>query len=393
MDSRILRTLATLSATVIGLLSVEPAGATLFLPGAAGGDPGGPPSREAASLKRDESILIFPGYARLATNSNQWEARIHVWVGELEPRRLALGALGRALGLATELDADEAAMFRERARWFLADNERGKRVSLRVGGQRIVVGPTSANGHAHVDVRLDQATPSDTLEPAAPSEAIEIALDPAGRDSVARGELHLLAETGLSVISDIDDTIKVTEVADRPAMLRNSFLKPFRAVSGMAELYQAWRTNEGAQFHYVSASPWQLYPALAEFRRANGFPAGTFHLKTFRWKDESFFDLFQSPVQYKLGVIEPLLAEFPRRRFRLVGDSGEADPEVYGELARRYPEQIELVLIRELSGATRESERYRFAFRDVPPEIWSLFGEPPEAAPPKPAAVPSHPGG
>jgi phosphatidate phosphatase APP1 len=123
-----------------------------------------------------------------------------------------------------------------------------------------------------------------------------------------------------------------------------------------------------------------LYPELEEFRRASDFPDGTFHLKTFRWKDESFFDLFQSPVEYKLGVIEPLLEAFPRRRFRLVGDSGEADPEVYGELARRYPGQIERILIRELSGATRQSERYRAAFREVPAETWSLFSEPRENA-------------
>jgi hypothetical protein len=77
-----------------------------------------------------------------------------------------------------------------------------------------------------------------------------------------------------------------------------------------------WRANEGAQFHYVSASPWQLYPALAEFRRTNGFPAGTFHLKTFRWKDESFFDLVQSLLEYKLGVLEPVEPHFSLELYR-----------------------------------------------------------------------------
>ena len=38
---------------------------------------------------------------------------------------------------------------------------------------------------------------------------------------------------GVSVISDIDDTIKVTEVLDRRRMLYNTFLREFKDVTGM----------------------------------------------------------------------------------------------------------------------------------------------------------------
>jgi len=332
---------------------------------------------DGAGLKSDETVIIYPGDARWEGAAGQWEAELHLWVGELEPRGIALGALEQALGLATELTAVESAIFRERARWFLADNERGKRVSVRVGAERIEIGPSAANGHACATLRLDQVESEELVGPAS-GRVVEVKIEDPGREPSPRGELYLLAEHGLSVISDIDDTIKITGVRDRRELLRNTFLRPFRAVPGMAEVYQAWQSREGAQFHYVSASPWQLYPALDAFRRAEGFPAGTYHLKNFRWKDESFFDLFGSPIEYKLGVIEPLLERYPKRRFRLVGDSGEADPEVYGELARRYPAQIERILIRELSGATDASERYRTAFRDVPRERWSLVTEPGE---------------
>jgi hypothetical protein len=329
----------------------------------------------AASLSPDETVLVFPGQASRSADSNHWEANLHVWVGEWEPRGLTLYALRTALGIATELSADETATFRERARWFLADNERRKFLELRIGARRVEVGPTAANGHAFRKVRLD-ASEAESF-PAAGARGRMLGMVCATDDSrpAARGTLYLLENEGLSVISDIDDTIKVSEVNDRSALLRNTFLLPFRPVHGMAALYQGWATNESAHFHYISASPWQLYPALEEFGRTNGFPEGTVHLKTFRWKDESFFDLFQSPFDYKLGVIEPLLKEFPQRRFRLVGDSGEADPEVYGELARKYPQQIQRILIRELSGAPADAERYRAAFRDVPPEKWSLLRE------------------
>lgn len=80
---------------------------------------------------------------------------------------------------------------------------------------------------------------------------------------------------------------------------------------------QTLARSNGAAFHSLSASLWQLYEPLAAFVRITGFPAGTFALKTFRWKDRSFFSLLANPEKYKAGVIEPLLTQCPERRFNL----------------------------------------------------------------------------
>lgn len=58
-----------------------------------------------------------------------------------------------------------------------------------------------------------------------------------------------------------------------------------------------------------------------------------------------------------------------------MGDSGEKDPEIYGELARRHPEQIEAIYIRDVTGEGPEAERYGEAFRDVPEGKWRVFKE------------------
>jgi phosphatidate phosphatase APP1 len=195
----------------------------------------------------------------------------------------------------------------------------------------------------------------------------------------ASGEVHLLDPRGVSVISDIDDTIKISQVRNRSELARNTFCRPFKAVPGMSGLYQSWRTNAGAQFHYVSASPWQLYEPLSEFIRSNAFPAGTFHMKHFRVKDETFWDLFQSPERYKPDVIAPILERFPERRFLLVGDSGEKDPEVYGALARRHRKQIVRICIRDVTGEP-EVPRYRNAFKGLPRDLWTVFKDPAELA-------------
>jgi len=176
----------------------------------------------------------------------------------------------------------------------------------------------------------------------------------------------------MSVISDIDDTIKVTEVRNRDALLLNTFCRPFKAVDGMAGLYRTWHTN-GAQFHYLSASPWQLYLPLAEFIGKAGFPPGTFHMKDFRVKDSTVLALLGNPEAFKLKLIRPLFQQFPQRRFLLVGDSGEKDPEIYGQVAREFPKQVRGIFIRDVTDENRASERYKRAFREVPEPAWVVF--------------------
>lgn len=107
-------------------------------------------------------------------------------------------------------------------------------------------------------------------------------------------------------------------------------------------------------------------------------------MKEFRWKNRTFFSLFTSPEKYKPGVIEPLLKRFPKRKFILIGDSGERDPEIYGALARKFPEQITQIYIRDVTDEAAESERYQKAFQAIPRTKWRIFRAPTELSPPSP---------
>jgi phosphatidate phosphatase APP1 len=86
--------------------------------------------------------------------------------------------------------------------------------------------------------------------------------------------------------------------------------------------------------------------------------------------------MLASPIDYKLSMIEPLLQRFPTRTFILVGDSGEKDPEIYGEIARRYHKQVLQTYIRNVTGEPADAPRYQNAFREVPSEKWQLFDDP-----------------
>ncbi|KAI8050230.1 hypothetical protein BDF22DRAFT_745557 [Syncephalis plumigaleata] len=49
------------------------------------------------------------------------------------------------------------------------------------------------------------------------------------------------------------------------------------------------------------------------------------------------------------GSYYDIFNDFPHRRFILVGDSGEKDPEVYAEIARRFPDRVACIFIHDVT--------------------------------------------
>lgn len=330
-----------------------------------------------SDLKSDEELRLFPAVA-VPAGPGAWDVRLRAWVFEPEEdswrRGAALEVLAAALDLPT--GAQEDAIFRRRARAFLVDNERGKRLVVQIGFKEHVLESTGANGHSETVLRLTDADLAAAVTPV-------VAVLPPGDGRSFTGTIVRLAPAGTSVVSDVDDTIKISEVRDKARLLERTFLREFEAVPGLADRYRQW-AGTGAAFHYLSASPWQLYDALAEFNVAAGYPAGTMHLKTFRPKDSSFFSLFQDPKAYKAPLLEALIGGVSGRRFVLVGDSGELDPEAYADAYRRFPTQVAAIYIRDVTGEPRDAPRYQTAFAGIPADRWHLFREASEL----PAALP-----
>ncbi|KAF9347696.1 hypothetical protein BGX26_000844 [Mortierella sp. AD094] len=142
----------------------------------------------------------------------------------------------------------------------------------------------------------------------------------------AHGIVNLIDPEGVSIISDIDDTIKETNVTGGArTVLRNTFLREMREVDGMANVYRKW-WEKGAAVHYVSNSPWQLIPTLLEFFHTHMFPPGSAHLKVY--DNNVLKTYFMAPGENKRRSIREILEDFPDRKFILVGDSGEIDLEM-----------------------------------------------------------------
>ena len=327
-----------------------------------------------SNLKASDEVVFYPSLAVPIEDGKKWECEIRGRIYRPDKRRILLGMIRRGLRLRHKLTAAELEQFKERALLFMVDNKRGRKVLVRLADQVFALGKSKPNGHFSGTIILPREKVQTINAARLTFEAIL-----SGHDQrIFQGELAVWADTGLTIISDIDDTIRITQVRDRRANLARTFLRPFEPVPGMAEAYRTWATSYGANFCYVSASPWQLFSPLSEFITTNCFPDGTFYLRNFRWKDRSLFSVLASPRKYKMAVIEKLFESFPARQFVLVGDTGEKDPEIYADLATRFPKQVRKILLRDVTGERAESGRYQELFGALPELGWEIFSDPSE---------------
>lgn len=183
----------------------------------------------------------------------------------------------------------------------------------------------------------------------------------------ARADVHVVPpEAPFLVVSDLDDTLVVTNVASKRRTLRAVFLEDAETqppVPGMAAFLRCLREGKGAPppVAIVSGTPVQLAPRVVRFLEKNGFPPAALYLRNLGPKTLS---------GYKEPVLDALLARFAQPVV-LVGDSGERDPEIYSAVARARPGRVLRVYVRAAGAAPARSSRF---------DGMLLFSEPADAA-------------
>jgi phosphatidate phosphatase APP1 len=341
------------------------------------------------NLAPHETVALFPSLGHLDPSQRHWHVQVH---GEIYSsgqvglgKRLLLKLLQRAMKASDA--ALQTDLFRGRIARFLANDCSGRRIAVRLGDDvHVLTKRSRRNGHFFGMVRLpvEAAAPRASVSSAAglcgDARRMTLAVQhPTTGMAVAQGEVFLLPAEGVSVISDIDDTLKHSYVACKQTLLANTFLREFEPIEGMAELFRQWAIG-GAAFHYVSSSPWQLYRHLSDHLSQQGFPDGSYHLRAFRLRDHLLRRILMLRRSGKAAVIRGILQTFPQRKFVLLGDSGEADPEIYGVMARKFPRQVAGVYIRQIPGPRDTQARYGRAFRGVRYDAVRLFREAAELA-------------
>src|SRR3954471_4260804 len=89
-------------------------------------------SASGSQLKPNETVQFLSGAA--SPEANGWRIDIHGWIYESEYHKPITSLFRRSLGIRDdELTPGELATFRERAQFFLVDNERHKRIVVKLG--------------------------------------------------------------------------------------------------------------------------------------------------------------------------------------------------------------------------------------------------------------------
>jgi len=326
------------------------------------------------NIKPEENLVFFRSSAWLDEGKMQWNVPIHGWIYIPENSIVRKSAFKKLLSSKYDLktNASTETNLSERFNLLLSDNKRWRVIVISLAGKKYTLPMSKANGHIHTILRI----PSEDFEQCEKNSLITfnvIKTEKESREFI--GEVQLVSPNGYSIISDIDDTIKISQVTDTKKLFNNTFFGDFKAVNGMPEHYMEW-SELGTSLHYVSSSPWHLYAPLLDFVNVSGFPWSSFELKYVRLKDTSIFNFFKSGTKTKPSQIEPILLRFPKRKFVLFGDSGEHDPEVYSGLMRKYPEQIIKIFIRAVENEKKSDVRFQTLFKNLHADSWDLFSEP-----------------
>jgi phosphatidate phosphatase APP1 len=157
------------------------------------------------------------------------------------------------------------------------------------------------------------------------------------------------------VISDIDDTIMRTGVANKLKMLWRLFVQNAEsrvAFPGVSALYRALHDGAtGGQENpmlYVSRAPWGIYAILEEFFGRHGIPVGPI-LFLREWGISWKSPLPRKAKDHKRELIHNMLSLYSDLPFILIGDSGQHDPEVYRQIVEEHPGRVLAVYIRNVS--------------------------------------------
>jgi hypothetical protein len=361
------------------------------------------PNYLTGKVALDERVIFVPTAAN-QINSTHWNVPIHGWIFEPENKSKKRKAFVKILETFFRVkNKEEKQILKRRVMPFVVDNQSLKFVNIKISGgsnnddNKIHRMPRSAkDGHFFHDLMLHENELNPNKDGIVTFHTVDGVGDYACKDNenyndsraarIFTGHVHLIPPTGISIVSDIDDTVKTTNYLDKKELYKNTFIREFNVVPGMVELYQKLYNNKSSHsqqfsddeinncsFHYVSASPYQLFEELYKFLiEKEGFPYATFHLKKIRVKDKTLLELLSDPQDYKIRQIEMLLQKFPNRKFILVGDSGQKDIEVYIELYNKYPKQIHKIWIRNVNNAT--DDRFRGLLdNDNSNDIWQYY--------------------
>ena len=163
-----------------------------------------------------------------------------------------------------------------------------------------------------------------------------------------------------ALISDIDDTIivsKATNIQEKfwLSVSKNAYTR--RPFPGVSDFYRMLSANGTYPVFYVSSSDWNLFDLIKDFLKYRKIPEGPIFLKDQHMDLKNIWKSGGGSHEHKLEKISFLMNFYPMLNFVLIGDSGQHDPEIYGEIIDKFKNRIEAVFIRQVGDADPAREK------------------------------------
>lgn len=152
---------------------------------------------------------------------------------------------------------------------------------------------------------------------------------------------YLVPNEGLTIVSDIDDILRVTEIYLPAQGLLNSFAKPYTPWENMPSIYANWSESlPNTHFHYLTTTPEQITRTYMQYIYAD-YPGGSFDTRPLN------FTNVDETLSVRLFLLQKLFETFPQRKFILVGDVSNSDiMKDYPQMAMDYPNQLQCIFLR-----------------------------------------------
>ena len=213
--------------------------------------------------------------------------------------------------------------------------------------------PTTQEGDFDAFVPLPQSISSGLLAGNATKQIQILDVHTNGTDS-GNATMYLVPNEGLTVISDIDDILRITKIYQPEEGLLNSFARPFTPWMNMPEIYANWsKSIPNFHFHYLTTTPEQITRNYMDYIYKT-YPLGSFDTRPLNFSDIS------ATLSIRRFLLEKIFRTFPHRKFVLVADTSNSDVmKDYPALATDFPGQVQCIFLRNTS-ATDSGDKFPY---------------------------------
>lgn len=252
----------------------------------------------------------------------------------------------------------------------------GGLIAAQGGAQTLVYpGETTVEGDFDTFLPLQNTSSSsdDYLLPGNGTTAIQALNIYATGAATGNASAYLVPTEGLTIISDIDDILRVTKIYEPTQGLLNSFARPFTPWMNMPEIYANWSASiPNFHFHYLTTTPEQVTANYMNFIY-NNYPLGSFDTRPLNFSD------VDATLSIRKFLLDKVFQTYPKRKFILIADTSNSDVmKDYPAMVTDYPNQVQCIFLRNTS-STDSGDKFPYntdGFAGINQETYMFFNVP-----------------